>query len=81
MNHNFQNCKKKISESVEPLSRNRNPNMIKNEHVYAICCRQEVSGDVISGQSVKIIEGHALFNFDAASLSSFRANQNQPRNA
>ena len=55
--------------------------MIKNEHVYAICCRQEVSGDVISGQSVKIIEGHALFNFDAASLSSFRANQNQPRNA
>ena len=40
-----------LSESVEPSSRNRDPNMTKNEseHVYAICCLPEVDGDVISG--------------------------------
>ena len=61
-----------MSESVEPLSRNRNPNMTQNEHVYAIWCRPDVAGDVISGQNVKTIEGYAVINVEAASFSSFR---------
>ena len=28
--------------------------MTQNEHVYAICCRLEVAGDVISGENVNI---------------------------
>ena len=68
-----------FSESVESSSINRDPNMTKNEHVYAICCQPEVAGDVISGGNVKTIKGYALLNFEAASFySSFRANQNQP---
>ena len=43
-----------------------------DEHVYVICCRHEVSGDVISGGNVKTIEGNALLNFKAACSSSFR---------
>ena len=34
--------------------------------------------DVFSGGNVKTIEGYVLLNFEAASVSSFRANQNQP---
>ena len=52
--------------------------MTQNEHVYAIYCRPEVDGDVISGGNVKTIEGYVGLNFEAASVSSFRANQNQP---
>ena len=54
--------------------------MAKNEQVYAIiCCRKEVDGDVISsGGDVKSIEGYAALNFEAASVSSFWENQNQP---
>ena len=52
--------------------------MAQNEHVYAIFCRPEVAGDVISGGNVKTIEGYVVLNFEAASISSFRANQNQP---
>ena len=52
--------------------------MTKNEHVYAIFHRPEVASNVISNANVKINEGYALLNFEAASLSSFRANQNQP---
>ena len=37
-----------FSKSVEPSSRYRDPNMTKNEHVYAIFCRLEVAGDVSS---------------------------------
>ena len=52
--------------------------MTQNKHVYAICCRLEVAGDVISDVHVKTTEGYALLNFEAASLSSFQENQNQP---
>ena len=52
--------------------------MAKNEHVCGICYRPEVAGDVISGVNVKTIEGYALLNVEAASISSFRENQNQP---
>ena len=38
----------------------------------------ELAGDVISGENVKIVEGYVVLNFEAASVSSFRANQNQP---
>ena len=51
--------------------------MTKNEQVYAIFCRPEVAGDVISGGDAKTIEGYVLFNLEAASKSSFRASQNQ----
>ena len=46
--------------------------MTKNEHVYAICCRLEVAGDVLSGENVKTIEGFAVLNFEVAGFSSFR---------
>ena len=46
--------------------------MTQHEHVYAICCRREVAGDVISGENVKAIEGYALLNVEAVSSSSFR---------
>ena len=65
-------------ESAEPLSRNRDTNLTQNEYVYAICCRPEVAGDVISGGNVKIIEGYAALNFETASFSSFRDNPIQP---
>ena len=40
------------------IEKNRHPNMTKTEHVlhiYVICCRPEVDGDVISSLNVKII--------------------------
>ena len=52
--------------------------MTQNKHVYVICCRSKVAGNVISGESIKTIEGYALLNFEAASVSIFRENQNQP---
>ena len=39
--------------------------MTQHERVYAICCRPEVAGDVISGENVKTIERYALLNFEA----------------
>ena len=38
-----------LFEIDSPLSRNGDPNITQNRHVYAICCRPEVDGDVISG--------------------------------
>ena len=67
-----------MQKSVEPLSRNRDPNITQNEHVYAICSRPEVAGDVISSENVRAIEGYALLEFELASISGFRENQNQP---
>ena len=73
LNCSFQNSwAKTFGESVERISRNRQPNMTKNEHVYAVCCRPEVAGDVILGESVKTIEGYAVLNFEVATFSSFR---------
>ena len=45
--------------------------MTQNEHFYAIRCRPEVAGGVISGDNVKTVERHALLYFEADSLSSF----------
>ena len=52
--------------------------MTQNENVYAIYCWPEVAGDVISGGNVKTIEGYVVLNLEAASISSFQENQNQP---
>ena len=41
-----------FSESGEPLSRNCNPNMTQNLHVFAICRRPEIDNDVIFGVAV-----------------------------
>ena len=49
--------------------------MTQNEHAYAICCRTEVAGDVISGENITNVDGCALLNFEAAIISSFRENQ------
>ena len=70
----------KLSKSVEQLPRNGDLSMTKNEHIRTICCRPEVAGDPISGENVQIItiEGYALLNFEAASISTFRENQYQP---
>ena len=46
--------------------------MIHNEHVYAICCRPEVAGEVISSENVRTIDGYAVLNIDVASFNSFR---------
>ena len=52
--------------------------MTKNEHVFAIFRRQEVADDIISCGYVKTIEGYAELNFEHASISRLRENQNQP---
>ena len=46
--------------------------MTQNAHVYAICCRPEVGGGVISGENIKTAEGYAALNVEVASSSSFR---------
>ena len=46
--------------------------MTKNEHVYAICFRTEIAGDVISSGNIKTVEGYAALHFEVASFSSFR---------
>ena len=52
--------------------------MIQNEHIYAICCRSEVVGDVISGENVKTTNGYALLHFEAGGISNFQENKNEP---
>ena len=46
--------------------------MTQNEHLYAICYRPKVAGDVSSCENVKIIERYAALKFEVASCSSFR---------
>ena len=46
--------------------------MTQNERAYAICCRPEVDGDVISDENVKTVEGYAALNCEVASSNSFR---------
>ena len=51
---------------------NRDPNVTQIEHVYAICCRPEVAGDVFFGDNVKAFEGYAVLNFEVSEFGSFR---------
>ena len=46
--------------------------MTQNEHVYTICFRSEVAGDVISDENIKSVEGYDKLAFEAAIISSFR---------
>ena len=43
---------------------------------YAIRCRPEAAGDVISGENLDNVDGYVVL--DAASDSGFQENQNQP---
>ena len=52
--------------------------MTKTEHVSVICCRPEVAGEVVSGANVQTFGGHAVQNFEDASIISFWENQNWP---
>ena len=52
-----------ILESVEPFSRNGGPNMTQKLHVYAICCRPEVAGELVSGGNAKTIDGYGVLTF------------------
>ena len=58
-----------FSESVTPLSRNRDPNLTKNEHVDAICCRPEAAGDVISGKNVKLLRAMPYYILNLLALA------------
>ena len=46
--------------------------MTQNENVYAIFCRPEAAGDVISDENIMTTEGCALLNFEVGSFSCFR---------
>ena len=63
---------KTVVNSIEPLSRNRDANMIQNEHVYAICCRLEVDDYIIFGQNIKTAQSYVVVNVERASFSTFR---------
>ena len=71
LNHGFQRCKT-LSELVEPVSRNGDPNVTQNLHVCTICCRPEADYNVVSGRNIKIIEGYLVVNFEVAISNSFR---------
>ena len=74
LNHCFQNCKLFFQNRLNRYREiNRDPNMTQHKHAYAICCRPEVTGDVISSETVKTFDGYALLNFEVASISSVRA--------
>ena len=71
LNYSFQN-RKVFSESVEPLSRNRNPNITQIELAYAICCRLEAAGDVFSSEIIRNIVCFDVLNFEVARFSIFQ---------
>ena len=57
-----------FSKSVQALSRNRNPNMSQNQHIYAINCgRPEVTVDAISSQTANTVPTYIVVNFEVAS--------------
>ena len=63
-------------ELVEPLSRNRDPNMTKHLHVCTICFRPEVVYDVVSGRNVKTTEGYHLLKSLDLIVSGILKNNN-----
>ena len=50
--------------------------MAQNVHVYAICCRHELVGDVMSGENVTTIEGYVVLNFEVVSFVRLRYSKN-----
>ena len=67
LNHPFQNSK----PFRNWLKRypNRDRNMTQKEHIYSICCRPKVAGDIISGQHGEH-EGYVVVNFEPSSFGS-----------
>ena len=43
----------------------------QTEYIYAICCRPEVDGDVISGRNVNTVKATLRHIFEDARSSSF----------
>ena len=54
------------------LSRNRDPSMTNNGHIYAICCRPDVADDVVCVGWMWTIEGYEAANSEIGSSSRFR---------
>ena len=46
--------------------------MTQNEHVYEICCRSEVTGDVNSGENVKNTEDYGVLKFEVVSFCGYQ---------
>ena len=69
MNLSFQNT---FSESVEPLSRNRDPKMTQNLHVFAICRRPEIDYDIVSGEAVDNVGVDVPITFGDSRSHRFR---------
>ena len=71
-----------FSKYFEPLSRNRDPNVTQNEHLYAICCRPEEVDDVIYCDDAETFQKYVCINLSVVgAISSFRSspeNRNQP---
>ena len=67
LNHYLQN-RKRFSKAVQPLSRNRGPNITQNWHVCAMCCRTKVDCDVISGRNVKTMDCYVVVNIEVANF-------------
>ena len=65
LNHCFQNSTL-FQNRLNHYREIATPSMTQNVHVYTICCRLEVVGDVIFTENVKTIEGYSLSNFEAA---------------
>ena len=65
----LQNC------TVEPLSRNRDPNTTQNQHFYAMCGRPERAGDIISSQVVNTAERYVIVICEISDSSSFHKNK------
>ena len=71
LNNAFQNLTP-LRNRGESLSKNRDPNMTHNEHIYAIYCRPEVADDVISSQNVETFWDYFAVTLWVGSFSSFR---------
>ena len=61
-----------VSETVEPLLRNRNPKMTQNLHVFAICRPPELDNDVISGVTVDNVGVDVHITFSDSRSNRFR---------
>ena len=61
-----------FSEYVESLSRNHDPKVTQNLHVFAICCRPEIDNDVISGVAVDNVGMDVPIKFGDSGSNRFR---------
>ena len=52
---------------------------MKQWHAYSICCQPEAAGVIVLGCDVKAVEGYVMVNFELATCSIFRDNQEKNR--